>query len=97
LTLGKQYVQDEALEWGFLTQPEHGARCHHGGEPAAGGTGEAPLAPSATPAAPAERDSSPPPAPAPLSSVPAPALAEPSSPPRKAARKPPRKPPRAPG
>jgi len=94
LTLGKQYVQDEALEWGFLTQPDHGARCHHGGEPAAGGTGEAPPAPSATPA---ERDSSPPPAPDPASSVPAPASAEPPSPPRKASRKPPRKPPRAPG
>ncbi|MFM8287128.1 MAG: hypothetical protein ACKOGA_10420, partial [Planctomycetaceae bacterium] len=75
-------VQDEALEWGFLTQPEDGARCHHGGEPAAAGTGEAPPAPSATPA---ERDSSPPPAPAPAS-------AEPPSPPRKASRKPPRAP-----
>ncbi|MFN5531641.1 MAG: DUF6513 domain-containing protein [Planctomycetaceae bacterium] len=41
LTLGKQYVQDEALEWGFLTQPEYGARCHHGGEPTAGSAGEA--------------------------------------------------------
>jgi len=38
LTLGKQYVQDEALEWGFLTRPEQGARCHHGGEPTVTGT-----------------------------------------------------------
>ncbi len=28
LTLGKQYRQDEALNWGLLTQPEHSGRSH---------------------------------------------------------------------
>jgi dihydropteroate synthase-like protein len=31
LTLGKQYTQDEALDWGFLTLPERSGR-HPGGE-----------------------------------------------------------------
>jgi hypothetical protein len=26
LTLGKQYTQDEALDWGFLTRPEQSLR-----------------------------------------------------------------------
>jgi dihydropteroate synthase-like protein len=32
LTLGKQYRQDEALDWGFLTVPEHSHVARHGGK-----------------------------------------------------------------
>lgn len=39
LTLGKNYVQDQALRWGFLTVPEEGHRGTMGGEEAKGGAG----------------------------------------------------------
>ncbi|HEY1785232.1 MAG TPA: hypothetical protein VGG30_06765, partial [Pirellulales bacterium] len=31
LTLGKDYRQDEALDWGFLTRPENSHRLARGG------------------------------------------------------------------
>jgi hypothetical protein len=30
LTLGKNYIQDEALDWGYLTQPEQSHRLKMG-------------------------------------------------------------------
>lgn len=41
LTLGKDYRQDEALDWGFLTRPEH----HHRLERTGPGGGESPATP----------------------------------------------------
>lgn len=40
LTLGKQYTQDQALQWGFLTVPEVSAHARRGGEREKGRQGE---------------------------------------------------------